>query len=202
MGTFPIRPVSMIPWLMNWIIFWIESAEFFLIEQYFELNLGQSNIESNIEWIIFLAKFKYWLESDWVSFTTRRTSRTWETYRKWKRRKTSNRWLKTLCMIENILFLTQISLIVDKMAQTTPFQMGTLGHFFLPEIGIFIKVPQTICFYSFPYQVVVMFVSEENIEKRKTKRCKSNEKKRVLPFRSLRVNSQLWVGGRSENRVW
>ena len=43
----------MIPWLMNWIIFWIESAEFFWIEWYFELNLGQSNIESNIEWINF-----------------------------------------------------------------------------------------------------------------------------------------------------
>ena len=33
LGTFPIRPVSMIPWPLNWIIFWIESAEFF-----FELN--------------------------------------------------------------------------------------------------------------------------------------------------------------------
>ena len=30
LGTFPIRPVSMIPWLFNWIIFWIESAEIFL----------------------------------------------------------------------------------------------------------------------------------------------------------------------------
>ena len=29
LGTSPIRPVSMIPWLLNWIIFWIESAEFF-----------------------------------------------------------------------------------------------------------------------------------------------------------------------------
>ena len=52
-GTFPIWPVSMIPWLLNWIIFWIESPEFIWTEKYFELNLGQSNIESNIELIIF-----------------------------------------------------------------------------------------------------------------------------------------------------
>ena len=30
---FPVRLVSIIPWLLNWIVFWIESAEFF-----FELN--------------------------------------------------------------------------------------------------------------------------------------------------------------------
>ena len=29
LGNFPIRPVLMIPWLLNWIIFWIESADFF-----------------------------------------------------------------------------------------------------------------------------------------------------------------------------
>ena len=28
-GTFPNRPVLMIPWLLNWIIFLIESADFF-----------------------------------------------------------------------------------------------------------------------------------------------------------------------------
>ena len=33
LGTFPVRSVSMIPWQLNWIIFWIESAELF-----FELN--------------------------------------------------------------------------------------------------------------------------------------------------------------------
>ena len=84
-GTFPIWPVSMIPWLFNWIIFWIESAEFFfelnnilnwISRVYFELN--NIWIESWVKqyWIEywmnhFLAKFKYWIESDWVSFTTR-----------------------------------------------------------------------------------------------------------------------------------
>ena len=40
---------------MNWIIFWIE----FL----------WNDIELNIELNHFLAKFKYWIESIWVSFT-------------------------------------------------------------------------------------------------------------------------------------
>ena len=47
LGTFPIRPVSMIPWLLNWIIFWIESAEFLL------------------NWIIFWIEswvMQYWIE--------------------------------------------------------------------------------------------------------------------------------------------
>ena len=53
-GTFPIWPVSMMPWLLNWIIFWIESAEFFLNWLIFWIEyIGQSNIESNNEWIIF-----------------------------------------------------------------------------------------------------------------------------------------------------
>ena len=69
-GTFPNRPVSMIPWLLKWIIFWIESAEFFL-------NWIIFWIESCVEqywmeyWMNhFLAKFKHWIESDWVSPTT------------------------------------------------------------------------------------------------------------------------------------
>ena len=67
-GTF--RPLSMIPGLLNWIFFWIESAEFFL-------NWIIFWIESWVEqywikyWINqFLAKFKHWIESDWVSATT------------------------------------------------------------------------------------------------------------------------------------
>ena len=46
-GTFPIWLVSMMPWLLNWIIFWIESAEFIL------------------NWIIFWIGFwvkQYWME--------------------------------------------------------------------------------------------------------------------------------------------
>ena len=57
-------------WLLNWIIFWIESAEFIL-------NWIIIWIESWVKqyWIKywmnhFLAKFKHWIESDWVSPTT------------------------------------------------------------------------------------------------------------------------------------
>ena len=55
--------------LLNWIIFLIESAEFLL-------NLIMFWIESLVKqcwmehWIFFLAKFKHWIESDWVSATT------------------------------------------------------------------------------------------------------------------------------------
>ena len=34
LGTFLIQSVSMIPWLLNWILFWIESPEFILNNQY------------------------------------------------------------------------------------------------------------------------------------------------------------------------
>ena len=68
LGTFPIRPVSKSPWLLNWIIFWIVSAEF--------LNWIIFWIESWVKrywieyWINhFLAKFKHWIESDRVSNT-------------------------------------------------------------------------------------------------------------------------------------
>ena len=68
-GTLPIRPVSKSPWLLNWIIFWIESAEF-------SLNWIIFWIESWVKryWIKywmshFLAKFKHWIESDGVSNT-------------------------------------------------------------------------------------------------------------------------------------
>ena len=47
-GTFPFRPVSMIPWLLNWIIFWIESADFF----------------SN--WIIFW--IESWVKQYWIEY--------------------------------------------------------------------------------------------------------------------------------------
>ena len=70
LGTFPIRPVLIIPWLLNWIIFWIESPEFILnwIIFWIESWVKQYWIEY---WMNhFLAKFKYWIESDWVSFTT------------------------------------------------------------------------------------------------------------------------------------
>ena len=73
LGTFPIRPVLIIPWLLNWIIFWIESPEFILnwIIFWIESWVKQYWIEY---WMNhFLAKFKYWIESDWVSFTTNST---------------------------------------------------------------------------------------------------------------------------------
>ena len=71
LGIFPIRPVLIIPWLLNWIIFWIESPEFILnwIIFWIESWVKQYWIEY---WMNhFLAKFKYWIESDWVSFTTK-----------------------------------------------------------------------------------------------------------------------------------
>ena len=70
LGNYPIRPELMIPWLLNWIIFWIESADFFLnwIIFWIESWVKQYWIEN---WMNhFLAKFKYWIESDWVSLTT------------------------------------------------------------------------------------------------------------------------------------
>ena len=68
-GTFPIWPVSKSPWLLNWIIFWIESAEFFLnwIIFWIESWVKQYWIEY---WMNhFLTKFKHWIESDRVSNT-------------------------------------------------------------------------------------------------------------------------------------
>ena len=47
-GTFPIRPVSKSPWLLNWIIFWIESAELFL------------------NWIMFW--IESWVEQYWIEY--------------------------------------------------------------------------------------------------------------------------------------
>ena len=69
LGTFPIRPVLIIPWLLNWIIFWIESPEFILnwIIFWIESWVKQYWIEY---WMNhFLAKFKHWIESDRVSNT-------------------------------------------------------------------------------------------------------------------------------------
>ena len=75
LGTFPIRPVSMIPWPLNWIIFWIESAEFFWNWIIFWIESWQK--QHWIEYWInhFLAKFKNWIESDRVLDTP--TQRRW-----------------------------------------------------------------------------------------------------------------------------
>ena len=78
LGTFPIRLVSMILWLLNWIIFWIESVELFLnwILFWIESWLKQYWIEY---WMNhFLAKFKHWIESDWVSPTTKLNPQVWQ----------------------------------------------------------------------------------------------------------------------------
>ena len=48
LGTFPIRPVLIIPWLLNWIIFWIESPEFIL------------------NWIIFW--IESWVKQYWIEY--------------------------------------------------------------------------------------------------------------------------------------
>ena len=70
LGNFPIRPVSMISWLLNWIIFWIESAEFIL--NWIIFWNGSLVKQYWIEYWMnrFLAKFKHWIESDGVSNTT------------------------------------------------------------------------------------------------------------------------------------
>ena len=59
--TFPIQPVSMIPWLLNWIIIWIESADFFfnLIIFWIQPWVRQYWVEY---WMNhFLAKIKHWI---------------------------------------------------------------------------------------------------------------------------------------------
>ena len=81
-----IQPISVLPHLLNWIIFWIEffwnffNWIFFWIEFswkilnwiIFWIEFLWNNIELNIELNHFLAKFKYWIESIWVSFTPTR----------------------------------------------------------------------------------------------------------------------------------
>ena len=68
-GTFPIRPVSKSPWLLNWIIFWIESAEFFLNWIIFWIESWVKRYWIEYWMNHFLAKFKHWIESDRVSNT-------------------------------------------------------------------------------------------------------------------------------------
>ena len=70
LGTFPIRPVLIIPWLLNWIIFWIESPEFILNWIIFWIESWVKKYWIEYWMNHFLAKFKYWIESDWVSLTT------------------------------------------------------------------------------------------------------------------------------------
>ena len=60
----------MIPWLMNWIIFWIESADFFLNWIIFWIESWAKQYWIEYWMNHFLAKFKNWIESDWVSDTT------------------------------------------------------------------------------------------------------------------------------------
>ena len=78
-----IQPISVLPHLLNWIIFWIEFFWNFLnwiifwIEFLwkilnwiiFWIEFSWNTIELNIELNHFLAKFKYWIESIWVSLT-------------------------------------------------------------------------------------------------------------------------------------
>ena len=70
LGPFPFRPVSMIPWLLNWIIFWIESAEFFWNWIIFWIESWVKQYWIKYWMNHFLAKFQHWIESDWVSATT------------------------------------------------------------------------------------------------------------------------------------
>ena len=56
LGTFPIQPVLIIPWLLNWIIFWIELPEFILNWIIFWIE----SPEFILNWIIVWTEF-------WVS---------------------------------------------------------------------------------------------------------------------------------------
>ena len=69
LDTFPIRPVSMIPWLLNWIIFWIESADFFFNWIIFWIESWVKQYWIKYWMNRFLSKFKHWIESDRVSNT-------------------------------------------------------------------------------------------------------------------------------------
>ena len=88
-----IKPISVLPHLLNWISYWIDFFFKFLNWIIFWIEFLWNNIELNIELNHFLAKFKYWIESIWVSFTPMprpcwnrpwcqlwrfRTSRLWE----------------------------------------------------------------------------------------------------------------------------
>ena len=54
---------------LNWIIFWIEFLWKILNWIIFWIEFSWNTIELNIELNNFLAKFKYWIESIWVSLT-------------------------------------------------------------------------------------------------------------------------------------
>ena len=66
-GNFLIWPVSLIPWLLNWIIFLIESSDLFWNWITVCIEFWAINIESNIKLNHFLAKFKHWIESNRLS---------------------------------------------------------------------------------------------------------------------------------------
>ena len=59
----------MIPWRLNWIIFWIESADFFLNWIIFWIESWAKQYWIKYCMNHFLAKFKKWIESDWVTDT-------------------------------------------------------------------------------------------------------------------------------------
>ena len=73
LGTFFIQPVSMIPWLLNWIIYWIESPQFVLNLIIVWIEFWETNIEWNIELNQFFPKFKLWIELFWVSIMAARS---------------------------------------------------------------------------------------------------------------------------------
>ena len=58
LGSFLIQPVSMIPWQLIWIIFWIESPEFILNWILVWIEFWVSNTETNIELNHFFGKIQ------------------------------------------------------------------------------------------------------------------------------------------------
>ena len=59
---------------INWIIYWIESQQYFSYWIIFWIEYSWSNFELSIELNQFWTKFKYWIESIWVSDRATSTS--------------------------------------------------------------------------------------------------------------------------------
>ena len=72
LGNFHIWSVSPISWLLNWIIFWIKSAEFFFNWIIFWIQSWEKQYWIEYWMNHILANFKHWIELDRVWKTPRR----------------------------------------------------------------------------------------------------------------------------------
>ena len=102
----------------NWIIFWIE----FL----------WNNIELNIKLNNLLAKFKYWIESIWVSFTPNKNTPSWfPFFCKLKGLKLKED-IHLLMLFSKMLGVTRSSTIciaiIVSLVSISPYHITTRGH--------------------------------------------------------------------------